>query len=159
MKAEEIIRALRLFPLPHEGGYFVETHRAHAQHDGQSLSTAIYYMLTPKTFSAIHRLKADEVWHFYLGDPVELLLLRPGGVGETLVLGADLAAGMRPQIVVPKGVWQGARLKGGGPHGFALMGTTMSPGFTPAEFILAKRGSLAADYPAYAGIIRELTRA
>ena len=88
-------------------------------------------MLTPDTFSAMHRLKGDEVFHFYLGDPVEMLLLKPDGRAEAVLLGQDLSAGMRVQHAVAGGTWQGSRLAPGGKY--ALMGTTMAPGFDPSR--------------------------
>jgi predicted cupin superfamily sugar epimerase len=103
--AKEIQQSLNLQPLPIEGGYFVETYRSKSALIQQSLpsgycgerslSTAIYYMLTPDSFSAIHRLRGDEVYHFYLGDPVEMLVLKPDGRGETVVIGPDIGSGMR----------------------------------------------------------------
>jgi predicted cupin superfamily sugar epimerase len=74
----------------------------------------------------MHRLKSDEIFHFYLGNPVEMLQLYPDGTGITITIGADIGAGMQPQVLVPTGTWQGARLKPGGK--FALLGTTVSPG-------------------------------
>jgi predicted cupin superfamily sugar epimerase len=84
--------------------------------------------LTPDTFSALHRLASDEVFHFYLGDPVEMLQVWPDGSHRVVLIGTDLAAGERPQVVVPRGIWQGARLRPGGR--FALLGTTVAPGST-----------------------------
>ena len=142
MTADEVIRRLALVPLPREGGYFRETYRSAlavpggataARPDGaRSLSTAIYYLLTRDTFSALHRLPGDEVFHFYLGDPVEMLQLRPDGTAARVVLGSDIADGLHPQAVVPGGTWQGSRLLPGG--GFALLGTTMAPGFDARDF-------------------------
>jgi predicted cupin superfamily sugar epimerase len=164
--AKEIQGLLKLQPLPVEGGYFAETYRskftltqrslASGCPGERALSTAIYYMLTPDTFSAMHRLKGDEVYHFYLGDPAEMLILKPDGSGETLLMGQDIASGMRLQQVVPGGVWHGSRLVPGGK--FALLGTTMAPGFDPADFELGARGELIARYPAYAELIAVLTR-
>jgi uncharacterized protein len=165
--AKQIRELLNLQPLPVEGGYFAQTHRSKFALTEQSLpsgyrgerplSTAIYYMLTPDTFSAIHRIKGDEVYHFYLGDPAEMLVLKPDGRGETLLLGQDIVSGMRLQYVVPGGTWQGCRLALGGK--FALMGTTMSPGFDPADFELGNRDELSAQYPDYVTRIAKLTRA
>ena len=162
--ALEMRDLLKLRPLPVEGGYFAETYRSnislHQQllpsgYSGErSLSTAIYYMLTPDTFSAIHRVLGDEVYHFYLGDPAEMLVLKPDGSGEILLLGQDILSGMRLQYVVPGGAWQGCRLVPGGT--FALMGTTMSPGFDPADFDLGTE-ELSAQYPEYASPIAALT--
>jgi uncharacterized protein len=164
--AKEIQELLKLQPLPVEGGYFAETYRSKFTLSQRSLpsgycgervlSTAIYYMLTPDTFSAMHRLIGDEVYHFYLGDPAEMLILRPDGTGETLLMGQDIASGMRLQHVVPGGVWQGSRLAPGGK--FALLGTTMAPGFDPADFELGSRGELTARYPAYTELLAALTR-
>lgn len=164
--AKQIQELLKLRPLPVEGGYFAETYRSKVALAQQSLpsgypgervlSTAIYYMLTPDTFSAIHRLKGDEVYHFYLGDPAEMLILKPDGTGETVLIGPDIASGMRLQHVVPAGAWQGSRLAPGGK--FALMGTTMSPGFDPADFEIGRRDELSTRYPDYAARVAILTR-
>ena len=164
--AKEIQELLKLQPLPVEGGYFAETHRSNFTLSQRSLppgysgeralSTAIYYMVTPDTFSAMHRLKGDEVYHFYLGDPAEMLILKPDGTSKTLLMGQDIVSGMRLQHVVPGGAWQGSRLVPGGK--FALLGTTMAPGFDPADFELGSRGELTARYPAYAELIAALTR-
>jgi predicted cupin superfamily sugar epimerase len=87
----------------------------------------------------MHRLRSDEVFHFYLGDEVEMLQLWPDGTGRRVGLGSDLAAGMLPQTVVPQGVWQGSRLVRGGR--FALLGCTVSPGFDYADFESAASAS------------------
>ena len=164
--ADEIIQQLALKPLPVEGGYYAETYRLRAvlpldpgvggSTGERHLKTAIYYLLTPDTFSALHRLPGDEVYHFYLGDPVDLVLLGPEGLGKTVVLGTDFAAGMRPQAVAPGGSWQGSSLRPGG--SFALLGTTMSPGYHGDDFELGGRESLTTAYPAFAEVIRQLTR-
>jgi predicted cupin superfamily sugar epimerase len=104
----------------------------------------------------MHRLVSDEVYHFYLGDPVELLCLREDGSGEVLTIGTDMDAGMSPQITVARGTWQGSRLRTGGK--FALLGTTVAPGFEFADFELADRTLLTERYPSFAELIRELTR-
>jgi predicted cupin superfamily sugar epimerase len=166
LTAKQIQDFLKLQPLPVEGGYFVESYRSKytlAQpslspcYQGErGLSTAIYYMLTPDTFSAMHRLKGDEVYHFYLGDPVEMLILKPDGAAEAILLGQDLFAGMRVQHAVAGGTWQGSRLAPGGK--FALMGTTMAPGFDSADYEPGKRDALSAQYPNYAPLIAFLTR-
>jgi predicted cupin superfamily sugar epimerase len=109
-------------------------------------------MLTPGTISAMHRVRGDEMFHFYLGDPVEMLELREDGSGETIVLGQDIVTGMKLQHVVRGGVWQGSRLREGG--SFALMGTTMAPGFEYEDYETGKRGELIARYPAFAEMIR-----
>lgn len=165
MNPDELIRLLKLKPHP-EGGYYAETYRASEalaaaalppRYNGaRALSTAIYYLLTDDSFSAMHRLKSDEVFHFYLGDPVEMLLLPPSGSGQTASLGHDLSRGALPQLVVPAGVWQGARLKPGGR--FALLGCTVAPGFDFADFEVGRRDALARLYPDFADLITRLTR-
>jgi uncharacterized protein len=166
MTAEQIIVHLGLAPLPREGGWFRETYRADLIMPAGALAprypgpraagTAIYYLLTPDSFSALHRLAGDEVFHFYLGDPVEMLQLDPrSGEGRLVVLGSDLPAGQQPQVVVPRGVWQGCRLRPGG--AFALLGTTMAPGFDFADYEHADPAALAAAFPAFSEAIRRLS--
>ena len=157
MTAEDVIAALGLEPHPLEGGFFRETYRTPQKLMGQdrSLSTAIYYLLTPGTCSALHRLASDEIFHFYLGDPVRMLQLPPGGPGRAVVLGPDLLGGQSPQVVVPRGVWQGSFLSPGGT--VALLGTTMAPGFDFADYEAGDL-HLIDDYPAFADSIRRLTR-
>ena len=164
--ASEIIALFNLRPLPVEGGYFAESYRSSglipksALPSGYSgprcFGTAIFYLLTPETFSALHRLRGDEVFHFYLGDPVEMLQLRSDGMGERIIIGSDIAAGMRVQVLVPANVWQGSRLCDGGK--FALMGTTMAPGFEFADYTPGLRQSLVQSHPQFAALISLLTR-
>ena len=166
MTAEEVIALLDLQPHPVEGGFFRETYRSsevlpHSllpRNTGpRSLATAIYYLLTPKTVSALHRLPTDEIFHFYLGDPVRILQLWPDGTVRTLTLGTDLQAGQLPQTVVPGGVWQGSHLVDGGK--FALLGATMAPGFDYADYAAGKREELKRIWPAHAILIERLTPA
>lgn len=138
MTWQEIVDLLDLSPHPEEGGYFRETYRSAERFEpaepfegARSVGTAIYYLLTPDTWSALHRLPGDEIFHHYLGDPVEMLVLRPDGSSDVVTLSSDLAVG-RPQHVVPGGVWQGSRLVAGGR--LALLGTTMAPGFEYADY-------------------------
>jgi hypothetical protein len=165
MTVEEIISLLHLKPHPEEGGYYIETYRSHEiipedalpgryQAPG-SFATAIYYLLTPDSFSAMHRLQSDELFHFYLGDPVKMLQLRQDGSGEIFTLGTDLLKGMRPQVVVPRGVWQGAGLLPGGR--FALLGTTVTPGFEFADYEAGQRSFLINAYPHFRDSIISLT--
>jgi uncharacterized protein len=164
--AEQIIEQLKLVPLNIEGGYFRETYRAEPSLPADALpddysgprnvSTAIYYVLTPNTFSALHIVKSDEVFHFYAGDPVEMLQLWPDGSARVVIISNDLAAGQEPQIVVPAGVWQGCRLVRGGK--WALMGCTVAPGFDYADFTLGDRAKLIASHPGYADMIEALTK-
>jgi len=163
---DEIRRVLKLQPHPAEGGFFVETYRSEhsltpeslpAGYPGpRSVSTAIYYLLTPDSFSAMHRLRGDEIFHFYLGDPVELLQINANGAGEVVILGQDIVAGMKLQHVVPGGAWQGSRLRNGGKY--ALLGTTVAPGFDYRDFEIGEREELVAEFPRWEELIRQLTR-
>jgi predicted cupin superfamily sugar epimerase len=166
--AEDLIRALELAPLPVEGGYYRETWRsanrvAASALDGRNehdppAGTAIYCLLTsePGCFSALHRLPADEVYHFYLGDPVEQWRLYDDGRVERVVLGPALQEGQLVQSVAPRGAWQGSRLCPGGR--FALLGTTMAPGFDPRGYEHGERAALLARFPAARDAILALTR-
>jgi hypothetical protein len=168
LTAEELIRRLGLEPLPVEGGWFRQTYLSAEEIPAGALparyaaakpfGTAIYFLLTaePDCFSALHRLPTDEIYHFYLGDPVELLALHPGGRSERVVLGQEIERGQQVQFTVPRGAWQGSRLLPGG--SFALMGTTMAPGFTPPDFALGRREELLREFPQEAELIRALTR-
>lgn len=163
---EEIIRLLDLRPLDIEGGYFKEGYRSgeiipkgilpSRYQSERCFGTAIYYLLTPDNFSALHKVNSDEIFHFYLGDPVQMLLLYPDGTGREVNLGQDLGSGQAVQLVVPRGVWQGASLQQGGR--FALLGTTVSPGFEYQDFIQGQRESITSDYSTYTRRIAELTR-
>jgi len=166
MTADEIRELLGLEAHPCEGGYFQQTWKSEEaipltalppRYTGaRAAGTAIYYLLEPSTFSEMHRLISDEVFHFYYGDPVEMLQLWPDGSSRVVRLGGDLAGGTLPQLVVPKGVWQGSRLVAGGR--VALIGCTVSPGFDYADYETGKRAELVREYPASAELIEELTR-
>ena len=170
LTADRLAMLLGLRPLPEEGGLYAETYRAETVSPDalpapyttlagpHPLATAIYYLLTADTFSALHRLPSDEIFHFYLGDPVEMLQLHPDGSGRVVTIGPDFEAGMRPQIVVPRGVWQGSCLTSGGPHGYALLGTTMAPGFAFTDYEGGRRDELTAAYPVFQELIAALTR-
>jgi predicted cupin superfamily sugar epimerase len=165
MTADELIAMLQLTPHPKEGGFFRETYRSPevliAAHlpvrygADRSVSTAIYYLLAPHSISALHRLATDEIFHFYLGDPVRMLQLGPGDEAREIVLGPDLNAGQQLQVVVPRGVWQGSVLAPGGR--FALLGCTVAPGFDYADYEHGDRESLQALYPKFAESIQRLT--
>ncbi len=165
LTAEEVIRRLQLQPHPREGGYFRETYRStlsitssalpHDYEGDRRASTAIYYLLTPDTVSELHRLPTDEVFHFYAGDPVEMLQLHPDGQGQIIRLGNDLAAGDAPQVLAPGNVWQGSRLAPDGK--WALLGCTVAPGFEFADYTSGRRAELAAQFPAHTEMITALT--
>lgn len=137
--AEEIIDVLNLKPLEGEGGFFRRSWTLSSD-SGPPRATAIFYLMTPDSFSALHRLYADEVFHFYLGDPCEQFVISEQGEVTTTILGHDLLAGQQVQSAVPKGLWQGTRLLEGGE--WALLGTTMTPGFYEDGFQLATSGDL-----------------
>ena len=155
-----LVRCLGLEPHP-EGGFYRETFRALLPLDGlphgarRAASTAIYFLLPAGMFSAFHRVRSDEVWHHYDGDPVALHVIGEDGAHEVIRLGRDLGAGERPQAIVPAGAWQAAEPLGGR---FALCGCTVAPGFDFADFELAGRAGLAARFPAHAAVITRLTR-
>ena len=166
MTADDVKQLLQLQPLAIEGGFFRETYRSRWNVSAEylpdcirgprSIGTAIYYMITPETFSALHRLPGSEIFHFYLGDPAIMLQLLSDGSSQTITLGSDLARGQQPQVVVRGGIWQGCKLAPGG--NFALMGTTMSPGFDYADYENGNREQLTAQYPGAAALIRKFTR-
>lgn len=164
MTVAEIAKAYGLQPHP-EGGYFKESYRspghipASALPKGfageRSYSTAIYFLLPRGARSRLHRIKSDEVWHFYLGGPLTLVQLFPSGRVETVVMGHDVAAGQRVQHVVPAGCWFGARPEDGSAYSF--VGCTVSPGFDFADFEMGSREELLAQFPAAREAIELLT--
>src|ERR1035438_8691999 len=160
MTANEIKTLLRLAPHPIEGGSFRRTYTSPRTVDlprgRRHTCTAIYYLLEAGSFSEMHVLESDEIFHFYLGDPVEMLQLYPDGRSAVLTLGTDLQASQHLQLVVPAGVWQGTRLIGNGK--LALLGCTVTPGFNYADYHNANYGDLAAKWPDQAERIRALTR-
>ena len=157
MKADHLIQRLGLKRLPGEGGYYKETYRSdETAGNDRDLSTAIYYLITPEASSKMHRVSSDEIFHFYFGDPVQMLLLYPTGESRVVVLGDNLPSGQKPQLVVPKGTWQGAMVVEGD-YGYAFMGTTMAPGFELDDFELGAQESLLLRFPQHEMLIRELT--
>ncbi len=173
LDVEKLIDFYGLQQLPEEGGLYRQTYRSPEEIPSAALpgryqwrgeegaspkpfSTAILYLLTSQlagrqltgsqdSFSALHRLPTDEIYHFYLGDPLEMTLLYPDGSSRQVVLGQDVLHGQQVQFVVPRGVWQGSRLVSGGR--FALVGTTMSPGYTNADYEPGGRALLLAQFP------------
>lgn len=191
-QAERIIKLLNLVPLPGEGGYFRETYRSResapvgpllpgtkrAEPDPGSspggeagaLSTAIYYLITDQSWSALHRIPSDEIFHFYGGSPATMLqICEEKGQSRVITLGNNLEQGHEPQVLVPKGVWQGTRLigsthtKAGGhskPSGqWTLLGTTVAPGFQFPHLEMAGADTikrLLRDFPRHRELIRLL---
>jgi uncharacterized protein len=168
MTADEVKKILGLVPHPCEGGCYIRTYEssellspeafAAGRYPGaRRTGTAIYYLLEPTTFSEIHRLRSDEIFHFYAGDPVEMLQLHAGGSGEVIRISNHLIDGERPQVVVPRDVWQGARLVAGGQ--WALLGCTVSPGFEFEDYETGKREQLVAGWPQFSDLICQLSHA
>lgn len=164
--AEQIIELFKMKPLREEGGYYVETYRSPekiakaelpARYGGErNLSTAILYLITPNAFSRLHRINSDEVFHFYLGDCVTMLKLHGDGSSEVITLGLDITKSQQVQTVVLRGSWQGCFLNKGGK--FALMGTTVAPGFESTDFEAAQRQELLKQYPTRRELILKLTQ-
>jgi predicted cupin superfamily sugar epimerase len=147
-----------LEPIPREGGLFRRTWAGPERADGRPEGSAIVALLTaePGDYSALHRLPADEIWHFYLGDPLDMLLLAPDGTSRTTVLGPDILGGQHLQLTVPAGTWMGARVAAGGAWSF--FGCTMAPGFTYRDYEHGDAAELAVRYPAEAVRIAALGR-
>ena len=156
----ELKQMLGLEPHSVEGGYFRRTYTSaatvHLPRGTRAQSTAISYLLEQGTVSEMHVLDSDEIFHFYLGDPVEMLQLHPSGGSAVLTLGQDLSKGQHVQLVVPAGVWQGTRLIGNGK--MALLGCTVTPGFDFADYRSATADELIAKWPQEAVRIKALTR-
>lgn len=156
MTPEDLVAHYALEPIPREGGLFRRTWAGPELADGRPQGSAIVVLLTADDFSALHRLLSDEVWHFYLGDPLELLLLAPDGTSRTAVLGPDLPRGQHIQLTVPAGTWMGARVVAGG--SWAFFGCTMAPGFTYEGYEHGDLADLTARYPSEAARIAALCR-
>ena len=135
MQAKEIIETLGLQPHP-EGGWYAETWRADAVEGQRASGTAIYYLLEAGQRSHWHRIDATEIWHFYAGAPLTLSISTDGQSTDRLTLGADIAAGERPQLIVPPNAWQSAESAGA----WTLVGCTVSPGFVFETFEMAPKG-------------------
>ena len=167
MTVDEVKNLLGLAPHPYEGGCYIRTYESgemlpsaafpDCRYPGpRHTGTAIYYLLEPDTFSEMHRLKSDEIFHFYAGDPVEQLQLHANGSGTIVRIGNNLAVGERPQVIAPRGVWQGSRLVPGG--AWALLGCTVSPGFEFEDYETGVCTDLCAGWPAFDELITKLTR-
>jgi uncharacterized protein len=159
------IDKLNLIPHP-EGGYYRETYRSELsiarealppQFTGARLvSTAIYFLLEGKNFSAFHRLRSDELWHFYAGSPITVHVIEPGGGYSEIQLGSDPDSGGVFQAVVKAGSWFASQVRDA--ESFALAGCTVAPGFDFADFELGKRSDLVKLYPQHRNLIERLTR-
>ncbi|MEN0109998.1 MAG: cupin domain-containing protein [Planctomycetota bacterium] len=169
MSADELIALLGLEPLPEEGGYYRETFRSPRRLPEGSMGpeyagprdalTAIYFLVTRESPSAWHVLPSDEVFLWHAGGPVRMLRLPADGPADPVTLGADLAAGERPQAVVPGGVWQGCRIDDDAAAGWALLSCLVAPGFDFADFRVATPAevdSMAGRFPDHAEEVRRL---
>lgn len=163
--AQTYIKTLKLQAHP-EGGFFKETYRSDHLFDvtqadtgtvvQRNLSTGIYFLLEKGNFSAFHRIKSDEMWHFYAGQALEVLELRATGELACTRLGPDIVGGDLLQYVVSANTWFASRVAVSG--AYSLVGCSVAPGFDFADFCLADRTSLLASFPQHSQIITELTR-
>jgi hypothetical protein len=166
LDAQTIIKELNLAPLPREGGFYKETFSSTimvpkvalgpAYKDERAISSAIYYLITADAYSSMHRLRATEIFHLYIGGPVETTLLYANGTGEVITTGTEIEFGIRPQLIVPAGVWQGTRLAPNN-AGFALLGTTMAPAFDFEDYEHGVREELIKSHPDLTDEITKLT--
>lgn len=162
--AKDLIQFYDLSPLPFEGGFYKETYRAQGvipkealeTHKGdRHFSTAIYFLLPKGVKSKLHRIKSDELWHFYLGGPLHVVQLFPGGKVEEIILGNNIKKGELLQHVVPAGCWFGAYPNEN--TDFSFVGCTVAPGFDFADFELADKQELSLQFPHVKDIIHELS--
>lgn len=159
------IEKLGLSPHP-EGGCFRQTYRAETEIAREALpagfagaraaSTGIYFLLDGESFSALHRLRSDEMWHFYAGGALVVSVIDGLGRYSEIMLGSDAEAGEVFQAVVKAGCWFGARMRDAG--AFALVGCTVAPGFEFADFEMASREELVREWPEHRRAIEGLTR-
>jgi predicted cupin superfamily sugar epimerase/mannose-6-phosphate isomerase-like protein (cupin superfamily) len=166
--AAALIEHFNMQRIPQEGPWFALTYSSSdtlprgalpERYDGpRAAGSAIIAIITRAEFSAMHRLKTDEVWHFYGGDPLQLLILHPDGSGGVVVLGSDVFAGQKLQYVVPRGSWQGSIPLGKGRDSYSMIGDTLAPSFDYSDFEMGYRTELQQAYPRYAGLIAQLTR-
>jgi uncharacterized protein len=165
MKAADYITHFNLLPHP-EGGHYAETYRSSESipksglpsrfTGGRSFSTAIYFLLNANEFSAFHRIKADECWHFYAGGPLLIHIISPNGNYEVVTLGADISKGMVFQFVVPANSWFASQPAEG--SAFSLVGCTVAPGFDFEDFEMANQNELSNAYPQHQAVISALCR-
>ncbi len=160
--AEEIIKKLALCPHPSEGGYFARTYTSDIlinepeSTNKRSIASAIYYLLAPQSVSRLHSLEQDEIWHFYAGDPVEVLLIKEDGSCEICVFGNDILNGQIPQLIIKKGTIFGARLISGGKY--ALFGATLSPEFCYEDYHEPNIDQIISKYPQHKDFILSIMR-
>jgi len=149
-----------------EGGYFKEFYRSEDyfsvqppyEDETRSASTSIYYLLKKNQFSAFHKIRSDEIWHYYAGDEITLYIIDEQGILSQEKLGNPLihSSAARPQVLIKNGFWFAARIENG--NDYCLLGCTVSPGFEYQDFVLAERKDLLINFPEYKEIIKSLTR-
>jgi predicted cupin superfamily sugar epimerase/quercetin dioxygenase-like cupin family protein len=168
--AGKLVSHYHMQRVPDEGPWFALTYSSGDELDGLDLparydgrrraaGSAIVVVETPREFSAMHRLQTDEVWHFYEGAPIDMLLLYPDGHGRRITLGSRVFAGELRQFTVPHGVWQGSVPRGKSPGTYSFAADQLSPGFDRADFEMGYRDVLQREYPRFARDIEGLTRA
>lgn len=161
MNYQDVIKKLNLIPLPEEGGYFRETYRSEkivqSTLGTRKESTAIYYLISPESFSGLHWVDQEEIFHFYAGHPVEMFQIDKNGKGSKIILGSDIFNNQNPQVIVPGGTWQGTRLLNSQPDAWALLGCTVAPGFELENFHIEDRASLIKKYPHHSEDITRFT--
>lgn len=142
-----------------EGGFYAETYRSEGKIKelDRSYSTGIYFLLLEDKFSAFHRIRSDEMWHFYAGSPIEVLVLDEHGMLNIHRLGNDPERGEKFQLVVPAGQWFASRMADPSPATYGLVGCTVAPGFDFQDFEMASRAALSAQFPQHQQIITALT--
>ena len=161
-RLHNLIALLKLTPHP-EGGWYRETFRSEHRFEGtgefpqgRNFFTSIYFLISSDNFSALHRIQSDESWHFYDGDPLEVIEITVSGELKYITLGKDLTAGQMFQYTVPAGSWFGSRVLKGGTY--SLVGCTVAPGFDFRDFEMGDRQSLSAAYPEHVQVINQMTR-
>lgn len=164
MNAIDVIKRLDLKPLPEEGGFYKELYQSEgfipsealANHSSKrSYVSLIYYLITPTSFSALHKVKSDEMFHFYLGDPVEMVQINQNGDLKKTIIGSNINDKHIPYAVVPRDIWQGTKLVEGGK--WALLGCSVSPGFHYDDFDILDRKDLIEKFPQHRSIITAFT--
>lgn len=165
-RSRQLIEQLGLEPHP-EGGYYKQVYKSEESIQEQYLperflgervyATAIYFLLDQSTFSALHMINQDEIWHHYEGAPLEIVMINEDHEAKHVILGKDLDKGQKPMVVVPYGVYFGARLVDD-KEDFSFVGCTVAPGFEFDDFVLARREDLLRDYPHHEDIIHAFTR-
>ena len=163
-RIEEIIKSLELLPHP-EGGYYKETYRSlgnintdsldESYNGKRSYSTCIYFLLTSDDFSAFHKIKQDEIWHFHEGSPIKLHTISEKGIHQEYMVGNDFSSGQKPQLVVNGNHWFAASIID--KNSYALVSCTVSPGFDFSDFILPTRRELIDRFPQHEELITQFT--